>query len=103
MLYKISTERINTFVMKVGINYTILDKSTSLDSVESKPSKLFDSIFNSQIQLKSKIQQRLLNSIKYLLTKNNSFFLSSIHTLNQSSAGGNKDFSISIDESQIFL
>lgn len=89
--------------MKVGINYTILDKSTSLDSVESKPSKLFDSIFNSQIQLKSKIQQRLLNSIKYLLTKNNSFFLSSIHTLNQSSAGGNKDFSISIDESQIFL
>lgn len=42
-----STKRINTFVMKVRINYTVFDKSTSLDSMESKPSKLFDSIFNS--------------------------------------------------------
>lgn len=30
--------------MKVGINYTVFDKSASLDSMESKPSKLFDSI-----------------------------------------------------------
>lgn len=42
-----STKRINTFVMKVRINYTVFDKLTSLDSMESKPSKLFDRILNS--------------------------------------------------------
>lgn len=33
--------------MKVGINYTAFDKLASLDLLESKPGKLFDSIFNS--------------------------------------------------------
>lgn len=46
MLYKMSTKRINTLIMKVRINYTVFDKSTSLDSMESKPSKLFDRILN---------------------------------------------------------
>ena len=47
--------------MKVGINYTVFDKLAFIALKESKPIKLFDSIFNShKIRLKSKIQQRLL-------------------------------------------